>query len=181
MNAPNTISIFRILLTPAVLFCLMWHEPNHMYWAFALFVLAAATDWLDGHIARKYQLGTTFGKFADPLADKLLVCAALIGLLAFRRMNVWFVFIILSREFIITGLRLVAVEQGTVLAATMSGKIKTVLQMVAIAWRMFDSIVLLSIAGVRFSKIMLIVATAMTVYSGAEYLWKNRALLKTAR
>lgn len=175
MNVPNWITIIRVLMTPVFLAVLL--SGASPYWAMGLFLLAAATDGLDGYIARKYNLITNFGKFADPLADKLLVGAALIGLCALGQLNPWYAFIIIAREFIITGLRLVAAAEGTVLAAGASGKVKTVLQIVAIAWRILDQVVCVSVGGIAVSEVLLVLAVILTVYSGAEYLWKNRALI----
>ncbi len=151
--------------------------PYNDYIGVALFVIAAATDGVDGYVARKYNQVTTFGKFIDPLADKLLVTAALIGLTAMGRLDPWFAFIIISREFIVTSLRIVAISSGKVIPANASGKIKTVLQIVAISSMLIDKIYELSLWGFPVSFILMLAAVIVTVYSGVEYVSKNRSLI----
>ena len=134
MNLPNRLTILRIVLVPVYLVLLWLSSGNPVLGAPALivFVVASLTDLADGKIARKYNLVTNFGKFMDPIADKLLTHTAFIMLTAMGQMNVWACIIFIAREFVVSGLRLVAVEQGHVIAAGMSGKIKTVLQMAAV-------------------------------------------------
>jgi len=153
-----------------------------------VFVIASLTDLADGKIARKYNLVTNFGKFADPLADKLLVCAALIALCALGKLGnpilgAWAAFIIIAREFIVTGVRLVAAAEGKVIAAGMSGKIKTTIQMITIVYILFSEFIISIGLPVLISDILanvlVIASVVMTVYSGAEYIIQNKSLLDT--
>ena len=135
MNLPNKLTMFRVILIPVFIIVLMagvFSEPLNRYIGVAVFCIASFTDYLDGNIARKYNLVTNFGKFMDPLADKLLVSSALICMIELGMLPAWIVIIIISREFIITGFRLIAVENGVVIAASWWGKIKTVMQMAMI-------------------------------------------------
>ena len=142
------------------------------YIAAGIFIVASLTDWLDGAIARKYNLVTNFGKFMDPLADKLLVCSALICLVALEQFPVWMVIVIVSREFIISGFRLVAAEQGLVIAASYWGKFKTVTQMVAII------LMILNISALYMvTTIVMWAALILTVVSLIDYIVKNHAVL----
>ena len=136
-----------------------------------IYCVASFTDYLDGHIARKYNLVTNFGKFMDPLADKLLVSSALICMIELGFLPAWIVIIIISREFIITGFRLIAAEGGLVIAASWWGKIKTVTQMLMII------LVLLGVGGI-IGNILIILATVFTVISGVDYIVKNIGVLK---
>jgi CDP-diacylglycerol--glycerol-3-phosphate 3-phosphatidyltransferase len=129
MNLPNKLTLLRIILIPVFIIVLM---TGYYYISAVIFIVASATDALDGHIARKYNLITNFGKIMDPLADKLLVVSALICLVELGDVAGWMVIVILAREFTVTGLRAVAAAQGIVIAAGWSGKIKTVLQMIAV-------------------------------------------------
>lgn len=175
MNLPNKLTILRvILIIPFVAVMMMEGSvPYARYIGCAIFVIASLTDMLDGKIARKYNLITNFGKFADPLADKLLVAAALVIFVYNHQLSAWFVIIIMSREFIISGFRLVAVEQGIVIAAGWSGKVKTVLQMV------MTILLLLNIEAISIiTTIVSYAALIMTVYSLAEYLYKNWGVMK---
>ncbi|MBR1423807.1 MAG: CDP-diacylglycerol--glycerol-3-phosphate 3-phosphatidyltransferase [Ruminococcus sp.] len=133
MNLPNKLTVLRVLLIPVFLvFVLLFEIPNHMVWALVVFALASITDMLDGKIARSQNLVTTFGKFLDPLADKLLVMSALITFAFARWIDPIAVIIILSREFMVTGLRLVVAEEGVVVAAGIWGKLKTAFTMIAL-------------------------------------------------
>ena len=174
MNLPNRLTVMRIIAIPFFIFFLMApFVPFGKWIAFALFIVASLTDFLDGYIARKNNLITDFGKFADPLADKLLVCSALICLLALGKISYIIVLIIISRDFIISGFRLVAASKGVVIAADWSGKVKTALQMVMIP---------MIIAELKFlywpTIVLEIVVTALTVISLIECIVKNRAVLK---
>ena len=137
MNLPNKLTIFRVILIPFFVIFLLLDASNqtYRYIADAIFIIASLTDMLDGKIARKYNLVTNFGKFMDPLADKLLVSAAMICLIATGQLAAWIVIIIISREFIISGFRLVASDNGIVIAASYWGKLKTVFQMLMIIVR----------------------------------------------
>lgn len=174
MNLPNKLTIFRVILIPVFIIALMSGiipEPVNRYVGVMIFCVASFTDYLDGHIARKYNLVTNFGKFMDPLADKLLVSSALICMIELGFLPAWIVIIIISREFIITGFRLIAAEGGLVIAASWWGKIKTVTQMLMII------LVLLGVGGI-IGNILIILATVFTVISGVDYIVKNIGVLK---
>ncbi len=174
MNLPNKLTIFRVILIPVFIIALMSGiipEPVNRYVGVVIFCVASFTDYLDGHIARKYNLVTNFGKFMDPLADKLLVSSALICMIELGFLPAWLVIIIISREFIITGFRLIAAEGGLVIAASWWGKIKTVTQMLMII------LVLLGVGGI-IGNILIILATVFTVISGVDYIVKNIGVLK---
>lgn len=178
MNIANKLTLIRVVLVPVFLVFLLYDAiPFADVLALIVFIAASFTDFVDGYLARKYKMVTNFGKFADPLADKLLVSAALIGLCALQRLNPWFAFIIIAREFIVTGLRIVAISSGKVIAAGMAGKIKTVLQLFAIIFLLFDKIYTIQIGGVALSFILVILAVIMTVYSGVEYVAKNWSMI----
>lgn len=174
MNLPNKLTLLRVfLIIPFVVFMLMPGFPYYRIVALLLFAIASLTDLLDGKIARKYNLVTNFGKFADPLADKLLVSAALICFVYTEQLQPWFVIIILSREFIISGFRLVAAEQGHVIAASMWGKVKTVFQMVMVILLILD----IEVLGV-ITTIVSYIALVLTVVSLIDYLRKNWDVMK---
>lgn len=170
MNLPNKLTVLRmIMIVPFVVFMLTDIAGDMSKWiALALFVIASLTDLLDGHIARKYNLVTNFGKFMDPLADKLLVCAAMICLVETGKIPSWVVIIIISREFIISGFRLIASDNGIVIAASYWGKFKTVFQMVMIVLMIAD------IAAIQVvPQIVMWIALILTVVSLIDYLKKN--------
>ncbi len=187
MNLPNLLTLIRMALVPVfIVFFYMGQDGQGLYnvLAFAVFVLASATDALDGYLARKHNLITNFGKLMDPLADKVLTTSAFIVFVDVHIIPAWMVIVILAREFAITGLRGVAAAEGVVIAAGSSGKLKTIFQMVCICLILLDisigSIppmhglwVFISGAGL----VCLWIAVALTVYSGIEYLWKGRNLL----
>lgn len=173
MNLPNKLSMLRILLIPVFVILALMNAPAAQYAAVGVFVLASITDALDGHIARKNGLVTNFGKFIDPIADKLLVMSALIVLVERGRMPGWVCIVMLAREFAISGFRLVAAETGKVIAAGILGKIKTVTQMIAVI-----ALLLTAIDGVfaplgTFADVAMYVSAFMTVWSGADYIIKN--------
>lgn len=175
MNLPNKLTILRVCMIPFfVIFmeCTIFKGVDK-YIAAAIFIAASITDTLDGKIARKYGLVTNFGKFMDPLADKLLVCSALICLMAQERLPVWAVLIIIAREFIISGFRLVASDNGIVIAASYWGKIKTICQMVMIIVLIAD----LGAGMVMAEQILIGLSVALTVISLADYLYKNKQVL----
>ncbi|MFD1037915.1 CDP-diacylglycerol--glycerol-3-phosphate 3-phosphatidyltransferase [Virgibacillus byunsanensis] len=192
MNVPNKITLSRIFLLPIFIILLSvsfeWGEfnigetvlPISHFVAALLFIIAAATDWVDGYYARKYNLVTNLGKFLDPLADKLLVSAALILLVEIGLAPAWVAIIIISREFAITGLRLVAAGEGIVLAAGNMGKLKTVTQMVAIAALLLHNYPFAYI-GFPFGTIMLYIALFFTVLSGYDYFVKNWHVMRGSK
>lgn len=172
MNLPNKLTVLRVILIPFFIYFLMY--TPYKYVALAIFIIASLTDLLDGKIARKYNLVTNFGKFMDPLADKLLVCAALICFVEQAILPSWMVIIIISREFIISGFRLVAVEQGVVIAANYWGKVKTTCQMIMIV--LLVAQIPLPIFDV-LEQIFIWAALIMTVVSLVVYLYDNRKVL----
>ena len=181
MNLPNILTLARIAAVPFVVVLLMYESKENCFWAALIFSLAAITDWLDGYLARKWQIVTVLGKFLDPLADKLVVMAALIMLIPLDRVPAWAVLVILAREMVVTGLRSIASAEGIVISASDLGKYKTIFQMVAIIglllhyhyywffgiefgflYPSFHNV------GIFFFYISLI----LTVWSGADYLMK---------
>ncbi len=175
MNLPNKLTVLRVLMIPFfVLFALVDVVPGYSnYIAVAIFVIASLTDLLDGKLARKYNLVTDFGKFMDPLADKLLVCSALICLVSMERLPAWIVIVIISREFIISGFRLVASDNGVVIAASYWGKFKTTFQMLMII------VLFLDLGGVfdLIGEILIWAALILTVVSLVDYLVKNKNVI----
>lgn len=175
MNLPNKLTMLRVVMIPFfVVFMLVPIAGDADKWiALALFIAASLTDMLDGHIARKYHLVTNFGKFMDPLADKLLVCSALICLVDLGRIPSWIVIVIIAREFIISGFRLIASDNGVVIAASYWGKFKTTFQMVMICLMIAD------LEPLRlFTAAVMWIALALTVISLADYLVKNKSVMK---
>ncbi len=175
MNTPNKLTLLRfILVFPFVILMLGGFGGAAGKWiCLAIFCVASATDALDGYIARKYDLVTDFGKFMDPLADKLLVCSAMICLLEQDRLPAWAVLVIIAREFIISGFRLVASDNGIVIAASYWGKIKTVCQMAMTILLIAD----LGSSVAAAEEILIVLSVALTVISLADYLWKNKRVL----
>lgn len=176
MNTPNKLTVARMIMVPFLVVFLLtgWGgEANH-YISLILFVAASITDWFDGYLARKNHLVTNFGKFMDPLADKLLVCSAMICMIELGRLPAWFVIIIIGREFIISGFRLIAAENGIVIAANYWGKFKTVSQMIMIILLIlhFDLSVF-----VILEQIFIWLSLALTVISLMTYIWQNRSVL----
>ncbi len=176
MNLPNKLTILRVCMIPPFLFFLYCSFGNgaNNWIAFAIFLAASFTDMLDGKIARKYNLITNFGKFMDPLADKLLVDSALIALCELGRIQGWIVIIIIAREFIISGFRLIAAEKGNVIAAGWWGKWKTAVQMFAVMLLIID---FKNTPMWVITQILVYVALALTVISLIDYLLKNRGVL----
>ena len=177
MNLPNKLTLFRVILIPFfVVFLLVDITSVDKWIALAIFIVASLTDLLDGKIARKYNLVTNFGKFMDPLADKLLVCSALICLVALERIPAWMVIVIIAREFIISGFRLVASDNGVVIAASYWGKFKTTFQIIMICLMIADleELQLLTM-------IVTWVAVILTVVSLVDYLVKNKDVMKDTK
>ena len=176
MNTPNKLTVARMIMVPFLVVFLLtgWGGEANRYISLILFVAASITDWFDGYLARKNHLVTNFGKFMDPLADKLLVCSAMICMIELGRLPAWFVIIIIGREFIISGFRLVAAENGIVIAANYWGKFKTVSQMIMIILLIlhFDLSVF-----VILEQIFIWLSLALTVISLMTYIWQNRSVL----
>ena len=174
MNLPNKLTMIRIFLVPVFVIFMMLPVGAGRWLALAVFIIASLTDTADGKIARKYNLVTDFGKFMDPLADKLLVCAAMICLVSKGQLPAWVVVVIISREFIISGFRLIAVENGVVIAASWWGKIKTVVQMVMICALLIDA----SPMWFRvLEQILIYAALILTVVSLVDYIIKNKNVI----
>jgi CDP-diacylglycerol--glycerol-3-phosphate 3-phosphatidyltransferase len=170
-TVPNLLTVFRILLVPVLVAVLLSESPGGDALAAAVFVLASATDYLDGWIARRHKRESNFGKLMDPLADKLLVTAALVSLVSLDRVAAWVAMVIIAREFAVTGLRQIAVEQGHVIPASQWGKVKTVLQVAMV-------LVLIIVDGRPLGVDLLVYVTvAVTVLSGADYFFGLRRLL----
>ncbi|MDE6944167.1 MAG: CDP-diacylglycerol--glycerol-3-phosphate 3-phosphatidyltransferase [Lachnospiraceae bacterium] len=177
MNLPNKLTMFRVILIPFfVVFLLVDITSVDKWIALAIFIVASLTDMLDGKIARKYNLVTNFGKFMDPLADKLLVCSALICLVALERIPAWMVIVIIAREFIISGFRLVASDNGVVIAASYWGKFKTTFQIIMICLMIADLEALQLL-----TMIVTWVAVILTVVSLVDYLVKNKDVMKDTK
>ena len=180
MNLPNKLTLLRILLIPLFIVIMMLDISNHYLIACLIFIIASITDALDGYIARKNNLVTDFGKFMDPLADKLLVISALICMIESSLVSGWMVIIIVSRELTVSILRAIAAADGKVIAASGGGKIKTISQMLAIIILLiganFSSNLLLQVG-----TILMLIATFFTLYSGLDYLYKNRELFMNSK
>ena len=179
MNLPNKLTVLRVIMIPFFVVALLYDGGENQtlrYVAAAIFIIASLTDMLDGKIARKYNLVTNFGKFMDPLADKLLVCSALICLVELKELPAWMVIVIISREFIISGFRLVASDNGVVIAASYWGKFKTTFQMIA---------VVLLIVGIpalsMVTTAVVWIALVLTVISLVDYIAKNVNVLKEGK
>lgn len=184
MNTPNKLTLLRVLLIPVFLVVLYWGFPGSQYAALAIFVIASLTDLVDGYIARKRDLVTDFGKFMDPLADKCLTTAAFIYMVACGICSPVVLAVILFREFAVAGVRMLAAETGTVIAANMWGKVKTVLQMLTVLFYYFAA----ALAGPAdamavglITQILCWLCGAATVLSGGIYLWQNRKLFMQAK
>ena len=189
MNLPNILTLLRLGLTALLVVSLSAQYPAHSAIALLVFLVASLTDYLDGVIARKWNLITDFGKLMDPLADKVLTASAFICLIPYEALPAWAVIIIISREFLITGLRLLASSKGVILPAEKLGKHKTAWQMITIVF--FLALLALRDLGLENSPIvdllwsyggafLVTVTVALTLFSGFAYLWKNRALLSAS-
>ncbi|MBQ8281501.1 MAG: CDP-diacylglycerol--glycerol-3-phosphate 3-phosphatidyltransferase [Lachnospiraceae bacterium] len=183
MNLPNKITIFRVLLIPVFVVLLMVDSiPYYNFLALAVFSIACITDFIDGYIARKYNLVTNFGKFMDPLADKVLVCTAMILLIELGQISSVVVAIIMAREFIISGFRLVASDNGVVIAASYIAKFKTTAQMIMCILMLFTVDESYDNAFFSFIDVMaqvfMWIALVLTIASLVDYIYKNRQVLK---
>lgn len=183
MNVPNMLTIFRILLVPIFVAFMLINQNDSFYLTISLiiFIIASITDAIDGKIARKYNLVTNFGKFMDPLADKILVMSALLCLLNLKLIDVVIVIIILSREFLVTSIRLIASSNGKVIAANSLGKLKTVLQILAIIFCLIFKICPYNNTLLWTYQLLFILCTIITIISGVVYLWKNRNFIQDTK
>lgn len=177
MNLPNKLTVLRVIMVPFFVFFMLTDVGGtaNKWIALVLFIVASLTDMLDGKIARKYNLVTNFGKFMDPLADKLLVCSAMICMIPLGKLQAWFVIVIIAREFIISGFRLIASDNGVVIAASYWGKFKTTFQMLMVI------VLILNIQMPFFQilgMILTYVALILTVVSLIDYIVKNKDVLK---
>ncbi len=174
MNLPNKLTLLRIMLIPVFMGVLYWGFPGSTWVALAIFVAASLTDLLDGKIARKYNLVTDFGKFADPLADKMLVTAAMLWFVENGQMPAWALLIVICREFAVSGLRMIASDKGRVIAAGWSGKVKTASTMVCI--------VVMFVPGIPavLNTVCVWIIALTTLWSGVEYFLKNRDVIQSA-
>lgn len=179
MNLANKLTMLRVVMIPAFLLVLfLAPEPMNRYIAVIIFIVASLTDMLDGKIARKYNMVSNFGKFMDPLADKLLVMSALVSMVALKDLAAWVVIVILAREFAITGFRTLAMEANIVMAASWWGKVKTTTQMIMIP------VLLLNLPFACMpvlEKLLVILAVFFTIFSGADYIIKNKQVLMARR
>ena len=173
MNLPNKLTLLRVILVPVFMAVLYMDFPGAAWVALVIFIVASLTDMLDGKIARKYHMVTDFGKFADPLADKMLVTAAMLWFVEVGQMPAWALLIVIVREFAVSGLRMIASEKGRVIAAGWSGKVKTASTMVCIV------LMFLPIPPVLNTVCVWVIALT-TLYSGVEYFVKNRDIIQTA-
>ena len=193
MNLPNKLTLMRIILTPVFMAVLYWGFPGADYAALAIFIIASLTDLLDGKIARKYNLVTDFGKFADPLADKILVTAAMLWFVEVGRMPAWALLVVLLREFAVSGLRMIASDKGRVIAAGWSGKVKTAATMVCVVVMLLlgpalaaarSGAYLTAVPWDRYisqaDTVCVWVIVLTTLYSGVEYFVKNKDVIASA-
>ena len=195
MNLPNKLTLMRIILTPIFMAVLYWGFPGADYAALGIFIIASLTDLLDGKIARKYNLVTDFGKFADPLADKILVTAAMLWFVEVGRMPAWALLVVLLREFAVSGLRMIASDKGRVIAAGWSGKVKTaatmvcVIVMLAIGPMVEEALMAMYVSSsytqsrlpiLLVDPVCVWVIVLTTLYSGVEYFVKNRDVIASA-
>ncbi len=169
MNTANKLTLLRVIMIPVFMVALYWSFPFHKIVALIIFVLASVTDFIDGYVARHFDQITDFGKFMDPLADKLLVTAAMLWFVEAGQMSAWVLLVVIAREFAVSGLRMVAAPKGVVIAAAWSGKIKTASTMVCIC------IMLVPIPQI-LNTICVAVILITTVVSGVEYFVKNRSV-----
>lgn len=181
MNLPNKLTIFRVILIPFFLVALMVPGiPAGKWIAVAIFIIASLTDFFDGRIARKQNLVTDFGKFMDPLADKLLVCSAMIALIELQRLPAWVVIVIIAREFVISGFRLIASDNGVVIAASYWGKFKTTFQMLMVILlivNLSENFPAATMGITIAEQILIYVSLLLTIISLIDYLVKNRSVL----
>ncbi|HCA30376.1 MAG TPA: CDP-diacylglycerol--glycerol-3-phosphate 3-phosphatidyltransferase [Ruminococcaceae bacterium] len=193
MNTPNKLTVLRIVLAPLFLLLMMLDFPFHFFLAVIVFVIAALTDLFDGKIARSQGLITNFGKFLDPLADKMLTTAAFLGFLVTGQLDVWAVMLVLTREFMVTSVRLIAAKDGVVVAASFAGKAKTVAQFISIIYMVialefstWQTTVLSGYAlpnavfniPLLIGRVLIWISVILTVISGIKYVWELRHYFK---
>jgi CDP-diacylglycerol---glycerol-3-phosphate 3-phosphatidyltransferase len=176
LNVPNVLTVIRILLVPVLVVALLVNTAHGSTVAAIVFALAAFTDGLDGYIARSRRSITTFGKVMDPVADKLLIAAALISLVSLGRVDAWVAMVIIAREFAVSGLRIAAGQQGVVIPASMLGKVKTIAQVGAVL-----ALIAVDDTATAWVQVLLYVAVVITVVSGADYFLNVRRRLEEAR
>ncbi len=176
MNLPNTITLIRIAMIPLIMLVLLLSIPGKYLIAAIIFVLASATDGIDGHIARSRNLVTTLGKFLDPLADKLLILATLICLLGLDKVGAVAIILILTRELMVTGLRAIAADKGVVIAASYFGKFKTVSQIISITYILLAG--QFTVLPGWLGTVLLWIAVVITILSGADYFYKAKELFR---
>ncbi|MCL2342633.1 MAG: CDP-diacylglycerol--glycerol-3-phosphate 3-phosphatidyltransferase [Firmicutes bacterium] len=182
MTTASKVTMVRIALIPVFFILMYWAFPGHSIIALIIFALASITDSVDGYIARKYNQISTFGKFVDPLADKLLIVSAILLFVERGQMQAWAAMIIVAREFAVTGLRLVAVEGGIVIAAGLSGKVKTVISVIVICVMLTDLQKIVLIPGViTLNGLCVWLMVLSTLYSGGEYFIRNYKLLNVKK
>ena len=169
MNLPNKLCFFRLFLVPMVLLVLYSEINYSVYIATVIFIIAAITDVLDGYIARSRKLITDFGKFIDPLVDKILVVSVLVYLVYIQTIPDWMVIIIIAREFAVSGFRIISASRGIVVAASKLGKFKTQSQIIAVIFALLE---------LRFYLWVVLIAVILTVISGADYIWNGRDIFK---
>lgn len=183
MNTANKITILRVILVPIFMCLMLIDNTACRMWALAVFIIASISDWADGYIARHYNQVSNFGKFMDPIADKMLTTSAFLALLEVGRIT-WLgsvaIMLILAREFMVSGVRMLASSEGRVIAASMFGKIKTVAQMITIiaAIIMMNDKWFIQGPAILITNILVWISTVFTVLSGLDYIWKNRSVLK---
>lgn len=177
MNTANKLTMLRVVMIPLFLILLYRQFPFHLYLALAVFILASITDFIDGYIARHYHQVTDFGKFMDPLADKVLVMAAMVWFVEVGQMPAWALLVVIVREFAVTALRLVAVDGGKVIAAGKSGKVKTASTMVCICIMLIRPLAMVWLWAFSLNQLCVAVIVSTTVYSGLEYFLQNKELL----
>ena len=182
MNIANKLTLMRVIIIPFFIAFGLIGGTACGYITLALFVIASFTDYLDGHLARKLNLVSNFGKFLDPIADKLLVLAALALLVGRGEVSVWVLYIVVMRELVVSGVRLVAAAQGRVIQAAMTGKIKTVFQMIVIILALIpwvnENLLSQAVGGFTVLDILMYIMTLITLVSGAEYVVKNADVIK---
>jgi CDP-diacylglycerol--glycerol-3-phosphate 3-phosphatidyltransferase len=176
LNVPNVLTVVRILLVPVLVVALLVNTAHGSWVAAVVFAVAAFTDGLDGYIARSRQSVTTFGKVMDPVADKLLIAAALISLVSLDRVAAWVAMVIIAREFAVSGLRIAAAQQGVVIPASLLGKLKTIIQVAAVL-----ALIAVHDTSVAWVEVLVYAAVLVTVVSGADYFLNVRRRLEEAR